>query len=73
MKYRYTRHAVERMNERGWTIEQVEEVVNFPTLTYKNSRPDTMRHIRNGICAVVDTVAGVVITIHWSGDHQKGK
>lgn len=65
-KYFIKGHALDKARDLGWTRQQIELVAERPSITYANSRPGTMRHIRDGICAIVDPVALVVITVHPS-------
>lgn len=65
-KYRFTRHAVEKAIDLGWTIDQIEKAVSFPSITYANSRPNTVRCIRDGICAVFDFTTQTIVTVHPS-------
>lgn len=62
----YTAHALRKMIDNGWTLEDVNAAVEMPSITYLNSRPGTMRHIRNGLCAIVETATMTVITVHLS-------
>lgn len=62
----YTRHALVKMIENGWTLEDVAACVDAPSITYVNSREGSMRYIRNGLCVILEVATRTVITVHLS-------
>lgn len=62
-----TRHALTRCEQKGWTPEQVFEVVRDPDITYCTRHPGERRYIKGDLCAVVNTEALTVITVYLHG------
>ena len=63
--YRLTRHAYEQARAKGFSTEAVLRAAQDPTVTYANGRfAGQMRHIRDGIVAIVDPTSGAVITVY---------
>lgn len=63
--YRITHHAKTQAESKGFTVADIQAAAMHPSVTYANGRyPNQMRHIRNGLVAVVDTVNRTVVTIY---------
>lgn len=58
-------HVVEQAESKGIDIAQIIKAVEAPATTYANGRfPGQMRHIRDGICVVVDPAGRKAITVY---------
>lgn len=63
--FRLLSHAMTQAEAKGFRVEDVLAAAQDPTHTYDNGRfPGQKRHIRGGICAVVDPVRCIVITVY---------
>lgn len=63
--FRLCNHAIRQAEEKGIHTDAVLRAANDPTVTYANRRyPNQRRHIRDGICAVVDPVEQKVVTFY---------
>ncbi len=63
--WRFTHHALVRAAQRGFARDDVEAVLERPTLTYPQRRYGPHRHIvaGAGIAVAVDTATRTVITV----------
>lgn len=65
MQFRLCQHATKQAEAKGIHPDAVLRAANHPSVTYDNRRhPNQRRHIRDGICAVVDPAAGKVVTFY---------
>lgn len=63
--YRLNPHAVRQTREKGFDPNHVLEAANNPGHAYPNGRYEgQMRHVKNGIVAVVDPSRREVITVY---------
>jgi hypothetical protein len=63
--YRLHPHAARQATEKGFDHSAVLDAANDPAHSYPNGRyPGQMRHIKNGIVAVVDPAKQHVITVY---------
>lgn len=63
---RISRHAQQQATTKGWTPEQVYLAAVDPDVTYPSgpAHPGQERRIRDGLVAVVDPAADLVITVY---------
>lgn len=65
MQFRLCYHAAEQAKKKGVHPDRVLLAANSPSVTYDNRRHlHQRRHIRDGICAVVDPAEGKVVTFY---------
>ena len=63
--YRLTAHALRQSLAKGFNPDAVLRAASDPAITYANGRyVGQVRHIRDGIVAVVDPTAHSVITVY---------
>lgn len=63
--FRVTRHAAAQAAAKGFDMRAVVRAAVEPTVTYANGRyAGQMRHIREGIVAVVDTRTRTIVTVY---------
>jgi hypothetical protein len=65
VKHTLTRHVVAQALAKGWNVADIQAAADYPQTTYANGRyPNQMRHIRNGIVAIVNVLTGEVVTCY---------
>lgn len=66
MQYRITHHAARQAAVKGFAIDAVIRAAQSPSITYPSGKrhPGQVRHIRDGIVAVVDPVTATVVTVY---------
>jgi hypothetical protein len=63
--YRLTLHAQQQAAAKGWTVEDVLLAAAKPLHTYRSGRvAGQVRHVRNGIVAVIDPATAKVVTVY---------
>lgn len=63
--FRITRHALAQAKAKGFAVQSVILAAAAPSVTYANGRyAGQMRHIRDGIVAVVDIRTRTIITVY---------
>lgn len=63
--FRVTRHAEAQAKAKGFDMTAVIRAAVSPSITYANGRYEgQMRHIRDGIVAVVDTRSRTIVTVY---------
>lgn len=63
--FRLNTHSAKQATMKGFAHEDVLAAANNPSHTYPNGRyPGQVRHVRNGLVAVVDPKRGEVVTVY---------
>jgi hypothetical protein len=66
---RLSHHAKQQGRNKGYTEAEILDAALNPTLTYEShSHPWQHRHVRGGLCAVVDRATGLVVTVYANVD-----
>lgn len=63
-----SRHAAERMNDRGLTMAALIDILLNPAITYESSKfPGQMRYVKGDYCVCVDPVRKTIPTLFYNG------
>lgn len=71
--WKFTRHALLRMEEMDLSKEQVCEVLNDPHLVYQTTKyPGTMTACKGSLAVPYSPTESSIITVLWHGqDHER--
>lgn len=63
-----SKHAIDRMTDRGMTMETLIDILLNPSVTYESNKfPGQMRYVKGDYCVCVDPIRKTIPTLFYNG------